>query len=189
MNFTARTLIKEAAELFSYFVINCRQVKESIPIMNTPKTRLKLKKDQKLLTVGWREWLSLPELGIARIKAKVDSGARTSALHAFEIRSFKQHNKHYIRFKIHPLQRSKEDAVECVAEVQDIRWITDSGGHRERRYVIKTQLKLGEINWPIELTLTNRDTMSFRMLLGRTAMKKRLVINPAVSFLGTAHPL
>ncbi|HVV69049.1 MAG TPA: RimK/LysX family protein [Gammaproteobacteria bacterium] len=151
--------------------------------MHTPKTPLKLKKERRLLTVGWREWLSLPELGITRIKAKVDSGARTSALHAFEIKPFKLHEKHYIRFKIHPLQRSKEDIVECIAEVQDIRWITDSGGHRERRYVIKTLLKLGEAYWPIELTLTNRDTMSFRMLLGRTAMKKRLVVNPGASFL------
>jgi hypothetical protein len=151
--------------------------------MNIQKTRLKLKKDRKLLMVGWREWLSLPQLGITRIKAKVDSGARTSALHAFEIKPFRHHEKHYIRFKIHPLQRSKEDMVECVAEVRDIRWITDSGGHRERRYVIRTLLKLGETDWPIELTLTNRDTMSFRMLLGRTAMKKRVVVNPAVSFL------
>lgn len=133
-------------------------------------------------TVGWREWVSLPELNIVRIKAKVDSGARTSALHAFALRPFKQNEKHYIRFKIHPIQRKTDTTVECVAEVEDIRWVTDSGGHRERRYVIKTMLMVGKETWPIEITLTNRDTMHFRMLLGRTAMKHRVVVNPALSF-------
>jgi hypothetical protein len=113
---------------------------------------------------------------------KIDTGARTSALHAYAIRSFKQDNVHFIRFKIHPLQRSSGVVVECVAKVQDIRWVTDSGGHRERRYVISTTLCLGEISWPIEVTLTNRDTMNFRMLLGRTAMRRRLVVNAALSF-------
>lgn len=135
------------------------------------------------MMVGWREWLSLPDLGIDRLKAKIDTGARTSALHAFSIKPFKQNKKHYIRFKIHPLQRSNEQIVNCIAQVEDIRWVTDSGGHRERRYVIMTMLKFGKENWPIELTLTNRDNMNFRMLLGRTAMKKRLLVNPGASFL------
>ncbi len=151
--------------------------------MKSKKIRPKLRKELKLLMVGWREWLALPQLGIAQIKAKVDSGARTSALHAFAIKPFKHQNKHYIRFKIHPLQRCKDVTIDCAAEVQDIRWVTDSGGHKERRYVIKTILQLGETDWPIELTLTNRDSMSFRMLLGRTAMKKRVIVNPAASFL------
>src|SRR6202011_5859956 len=116
-NFTP--LAKNPAELLHFFVVNFREVKESIRPMNIQKTRLKTKKVRKLLMVGWREWLSLPELGIARIKAKVDSGARTSALHAFEIKPFKHQEKHYIRFKIHPLQRSKENMVECMAQVQD----------------------------------------------------------------------
>ncbi len=137
------------------------------------------------MTVGWREWVALPNLGINHIKVKVDSGARTSALHAFGIKSFKKHGRHYIRFKIHPLQRRSDVVVECVTQVEDIRWVTDSGGHRERRYVIKTLIQIGADSWPIEVTLTNRDTMHFRMLLGRTAMRKRVIVNPALSYLVT----
>jgi hypothetical protein len=136
-----------------------------------------------LKLVGWREWLSLPELGIEKIKAKIDTGARTSALHAFEIHAFKQAEKHYIRFKMHPLQRRTDMVISCVSEVKDIRWVVDSGGHKERRYVIQTPLHMGDAVWSIELTLTNRDTMNFRMLLGRTAMRHRVMVNPAVSFL------
>lgn len=151
--------------------------------MKKKKTPISRWRGRTLLMVGWREWLALPQLGVGRIKAKVDTGARTSALHAFAIKPFKYMDKHYIRFKIHPIQRKKEEVVECVAEVEDIRWITDSGGHRERRYVIKTLLQMGQTMWPIEITLTNRDTMSFRMLLGRTAMRNHMVVNPAISFL------
>jgi hypothetical protein len=141
------------------------------------------RKKRALYVVGWREWLSLPELGISRIKAKIDTGARTSALHAFEIRPFKQDDKHYIRFKMHPLQRRTDMLIECVAEVKDIRWVRDSGGHRERRYVIETPMTVGQATWFIELTLTNRDTMNFRMLLGRTAMRRKMIVNPGASFL------
>lgn len=141
------------------------------------------RRKRELKLIGWREWLSLPELGIEKIKAKIDTGARTSALHAFEIEPFKQENKHYIRFKMHPLQRRTDALIECVAEVKDIRWVIDSGGHKERRYVIKTPVQIGHRRWSIELTLTNRDTMNFRMLLGRTAMRNKIAVNPAVSFL------
>jgi hypothetical protein len=144
-----------------------------------PKTRRK----RELMVIGWREWISLPGLGIEHIKVKVDSGARTSALHAFAIQPFKQEDKHFIQFKMHPLQRCTDKVVQCVAEVQDIRWVTDSGGHRERRYVIKTPVTMGMRTWSIEVTLTNRDIMNFRMLLGRTAMRRRVVVNPAASFL------
>lgn len=140
------------------------------------------------LTVGWREWLSLPQLGIEHIKAKVDTGARTSALHAFSVRAFSRQGKKMVRFKIHPYQRRKDIVVECVAPILEKRWVTDSGGHREQRYVIESTVKLGEQIWSIELTLTNRDSMKFRMLLGRTAMKGRLVVNPGRSYLVGKKP-
>lgn len=138
---------------------------------------------QARLTIGWREWVSLPELGIEHIKAKIDTGARTSALHAFGVRAFTKQGKKLVRFKIHPYQRKKDVVVECVAPVIDKRWVTDSGGHREQRYVIESSVKLGEQVWPIELTLTNRESMKFRMLLGRTAMKGWLIVNPGRSYM------
>lgn len=147
------------------------------------KIRSSAKDSSSLVVIGWREWFALPELGIKQIKAKIDTGARTSALHAFAIRPFKEQGKHRIRFKVHPYQRRSDVTIECVADVSDIRWVTDSGGHKERRFVIKTMAHMGQLKWPIEVTLTNRDTMNFRMLLGRTAMCHRLIVNPAASFL------
>ncbi len=135
------------------------------------------------LTVGWREWVSLPELGIEHIKAKVDTGARTSALHAFSVRAFTRQGRKMVRFKIHPYQRRDDIIVECVAPVLDRRWVTDSGGHKEQRYVIESNVQLGDQHWPIELTLTNRENMKFRMLLGRTAMKGKVVVNPGRSYI------
>lgn len=138
---------------------------------------------KKLAVIGWREWLALPGLGIEKVKAKVDTGARTSALHAFALRPFKEGHQNKISFDIHPLQNNTDIVVNCVADIIDKRWVTDSGGHKEERYVISTRAVMGGIVWPIEITLTERDTMLFRMLLGRSAIRRRFVVNPARSFL------
>lgn len=135
--------------------------------------------------VGWREWVSLPELGIDKIKAKVDTGARTSALHAFSLNPFKENGKDRISFDMHPLQHNTTTVVNCVADIIDQRWVSDSGGHREERYVIRTPVIIGNDNWPIEITLTERDTMLFRMLLGRRAIRRHFMVNPAKSFITT----
>jgi hypothetical protein len=135
------------------------------------------------ILVGWREWVSLPELGIRAIKAKVDTGARTSALHAFEVDRFEADGRSRVRFGIHPLQMTEKVELFCVADVIDQRVVIDSGGHREERCVIRTPIRVGDREWPIEITLTNREDMLFRMLLGRTAMRRRVLVNPSASFL------
>lgn len=135
------------------------------------------------MKLGWREWVGLPGLGIPRIKAKVDTGARTSALHAFEVAAFDDRGKSHVRFKIHPMQRNDDLVVECVSEVIDRRVVRDSGGHIEERWVIETDVHIGDQVWPTEITLTARDDMMFRMLLGRTAMKRRAIVDPACSYL------
>lgn len=136
------------------------------------------------IDLGWREWLALPDLGLPAIKAKVDTGARTSALHAWRVEPFQAGGAPWVRFHMHPLQRDDSLSRACMAAVHDRRHVRDSGGHREFRYVIVTTIRLGPHERRVEMTLTARDTMLFRMLLGRTALSGARII-PDQSFLAS----
>lgn len=132
-------------------------------------------------SVGWEEWLALPELGLPALKAKTDTGARTSALHAFNIQPFGSEANPKVRFGIHPIPERPDIEVFCSAKVVDKREVTSSNGQAELRYVIQTPVKIGEKTWDIQITLTNRENMAYRMLLGRTALEG-VVVKPAESF-------
>lgn len=138
---------------------------------------------QQFLVVGWREWVGIPGLGVERIKAKIDTGARTSTLHAFDIELFKKQGQDFVRFKVHPLQRQGRKTVLCEAELYDQRYVRSSSGHSSLRPVILTQLKVGSHLWEIELTLTNRDKMGFRMLIGRQAIRRHLLVHSGRSYI------
>ncbi len=153
-----------------------------LPVMSENNTSL--------IHVGWREWLALPELGLPAIKAKIDTGAKTSALHAFYTEAYEENGIKMVKFGIHPIQRKLDLEVACHAPIRDYRQVTDSGGHKEMRFVIESNIVMGGCQWPIEMTLTNRDTMRFRMLLGRRAMENRVVVEPGSSYLsGKLRPL
>ena len=138
--------------------------------------------------IGWREWLAVPTLGVGPIKAKIDTGARTSTLHAFRVRPFTDGGAHHVAFVIHPSQHSARPAIDCIAPVHDERIVTSSSGHRQMRFVILVEIELGGVRWPIELTLANRDAMGFRMLLGRQALRNRFLVDPDRSFIaGRSH--
>ncbi|MEH2423292.1 MAG: RimK/LysX family protein [Nostoc sp.] len=134
------------------------------------------------LIVGWREHVALPSLGIHQIKAKIDTGARTSVLYASDINIFSIESKQMIQFKIHPYQRDTKQTLTASSELVDERKVKNSGGE-ELRLAIKTLLELGSVSWEIELTLTDRELMGFRMLLGRQALKKHVLVDPGRSFL------
>ncbi len=134
--------------------------------------------------VGWREWVGLPDWGVDWVKAKIDTGARTSALHAFGVNGFERDGASWVRFAVHPWQRSADDEIWVEAEQIDERAVTSSSGLSTMRPVVRTHVRIGEACHPIELTLTRRDEMGFRMLLGRQALKGRYVIDPSKSYVG-----
>ena len=137
---------------------------------------------QTQIVIGWREWVSLPDLKLPVVKAKLDTGAKTSALHAFNIEPFFDRGRLRVSFQVHPLHEHLDVVVSCTADVVDYRSVSDSGGHREKRYVIMTQIIIGGLAFSIEVTLANRESMTHKMLIGRAAMKQ-LMINPSRAFL------
>lgn len=143
-------------------------------------------KRQKVI-IGWREWVGLPDLGVPSIKAKIDTGARTSALHAHNLVEEDRGDGLWARFVVQPVQRRRFPAIACRARIVEHRRILSSNGQSERRPIIRTRLQIGPAVYEIELTLTNRDQMGFRMLIGRQALRRRFVVDPALSYL-QAHP-
>jgi hypothetical protein len=137
-----------------------------------------------MTTIGWREWVRLPSLDGAVVKAKVDTGARTSSLHAFDLTESVRDGEPWIEFSFHPLQRDETTIARGAARLVDRRKVTTSSGHSELRYVVETDLELDENTFPVELTLTRRDAMGFRMLLGRRALRDRCLVDPRRSYLG-----
>ena len=143
-----------------------------------------IRKKKPKIIIGWEEWCSFPELGLPAIKMKVDTGAKTSALHAYDIKKFTQDGMDFVRFKIHPIQKDNEFEKTCVAPLSDYRYVISSNGEREKRFVIKTELELSDKRILAELTLTSRHKMAFRMLLGREALRKaKLIVDPSKSYL------
>jgi hypothetical protein len=140
-----------------------------------------------VVRAGWREWVGLPELGVDHIKAKLDTGARTSALHAFDLHEFERDGVAWVRFSVHPWQESAEDAETVELPIHDRRTIRSSTGHVQQRYVVRTELRLLDRTFPVDITLARRDAMGFRMLIGREALRGVLVDSGA-SYLGGKPP-
>jgi len=138
--------------------------------------------DDSRIVIGAEEWCALPDLGVPVVKARVDSGAQTSSLHATNIRPFTRNNTRWVSFEVHPLQKERSTVLRCEALVVDRRTVKNSGGFTEKRYVIRTRCGFGAEQWEIELTLANRDSMGYRMLLGREAMGSRVLVDPSRSF-------
>jgi ribosomal protein S6--L-glutamate ligase len=136
--------------------------------------------DNRLL-IGRSEWCGLPNLNIPAIKAKIDTGAKTSSIHAYNITSYQQQGRLMVSYDLHPVQSNDKLTVQCHSEVIDQRAVMSSNGQKELRFVIETLLSLGERSWQIELTLSNRDPLRFRLLLGREAFGTKVIIDPAIS--------
>ncbi len=136
----------------------------------------------RLPIIGWREWVGLPDLGIKWIKAKVDSGARSSSLHAFNLEEFKSAGESWVRFEVHPVQRKNDKIVVAEAQVLEYRSVRSSSGKATMRPVILTAIQLLGMSWEVELTLANRDEMGFRMLLGREAFRNRFLVDAGKSY-------
>ncbi|MGA7272010.1 MAG: RimK/LysX family protein [Acidimicrobiia bacterium] len=134
--------------------------------------------------MGWREWVGLPGFGVEAVKAKVDTGAASSSLHAFKLERFSADDVPMVRFEIHPRQRSTAARITVEAEVIDERAVRNPGGHREVRPVIEAVLAWSDVRWTTEINLTRRDEMGFRMLLGRRALRSRFLVDPGRSYLG-----
>ncbi len=134
--------------------------------------------------IGWREWVCLPDLGITAIKAKVDTGARSSSLHAYDVEPFDRDGDEYVRFNVHPAQRNSRDFVEAEAKVLEYRSVRSSSGKASMRPVILTHIELLGEKWLVEMTLANRDEMGFRMLLGREAFRGRFLVDAGKSYYG-----
>lgn len=143
-----------------------------------PRTRPRVPKQP----IGWREWVSFPDLGVDAIKAKIDTGARTSALHAHRLTVARRDGIEVARFEIHPVQRKPTPSIQTELEVVDWRVVRSSNGLRQRRPVVVTDVVAGEHRWEIELTLTSRDSMGFRLLLGRSAVAGRFLVDVARSY-------
>ena len=142
----------------------------------------KIRNIKDLPVIGWREWVKLPDLGVKSIKVKVDTGARSSALHVFDLEEFEKDDEKWVRFKIYASQRTNKVVVKSEAKILEYRSIKNSGGKASLRPVIITNVTLLDDTWPVELTLANRDEMGFRMLLGREAMRRRFLVDPSGSY-------
>lgn len=138
--------------------------------------------EQSHFILGREEWVGLPALGLPSLKAKIDTGARTSALHATQIEPFLLNGAPWVAFKVHPVPRHSQIEIACQAPLLDQRNVTSSNGEPELRYVIATDLEIGDRLWPIEVTLTNRASMRLRMLIGRQALQSGMLIDPSTNF-------
>ena len=137
-----------------------------------------------LVIIGWREWVSLPELNIAHIKAKIDTGSRSSSLHAFDIKPFRKEGQRWVRFDVHPVQRRDDISISCEAPIHDVRSVRSSSGAAADRIVIQTAVSWMGETWTVDLTLADRTEMGFRMLVGREAVRGRMLVDPSRSYFG-----